>query len=221
MPADLIKGWLAEDIQEFQKKANTRERIRVIDDYQELTTELEQDPEWQKLNNVERIYRLLEMDRVPPFEKAELAAFAKILDIAAATPEDETLIKARLNNQDFSAGVPDPIVFLQTEIFSGAAEGQESGISDATQHALAKAFKITPVRIRNASELQDETLRRTIDPETEEATYAYSEKNPLLFRPGVGAYPDAQGREYITATNQHGEVLTKDVTHMTHDQRTA
>ena len=70
-----------------------------------------------------------------PSEHLErIQAFVQMQQLAV-TPEDAAIVTAKINAQDFSAGIPDPAVFIYNEIFS--YPGYDSGVSEETQSLIA------------------------------------------------------------------------------------
>jgi hypothetical protein len=149
---------LAEEAQaeaaETEEEAETTLKEEVATaGYREAVAEL------AGLPNTEIINRLLTDDKykdvVPSSEVQRLESFVRIIAIADRVPEDAPLIRQRLNQLDMSQGVPDPVQFIQSAIFS--SPDYNSGVSQATQDAIAAEFGITPTRPaqpRNATEMQ-------------------------------------------------------------------
>lgn len=168
---------------EADRAAEAAETARVeatATSYQKAVNELAGRP------NNEKIQVLLNDARVPEAYKEQLRAFNQIITIADQVPEDAPLIRQRINQLDMSQGVPDPVQFIQSAIFSST--DYDSGVSEATQNAIAAEFGITPTRParpRNATEMQT-TLREGRG--TQEITEIQEVEEP----PGSGIYVERE-----------------------------
>jgi len=160
--------------------------------------------EYRNASNVDKIAMMSGHSAVPDSEKAKWQSFGRIMAIADRVPEDAPLIRQRLNQLDMSQGVPDPVQFIQTAIFS--SPDYNSGVSQATQDAIAAEFGITPTRPaqpRNATEMQT-TLKNGRG--TEKITEMQKVEEP----PGSGIYVEKEvviGEEPIPFTEQERLVL--------------
>lgn len=123
---------------------------------------------------------------VPKSERGKWQAFGRIVTIAAAVPEDHTVITARLNQLDMSQGVPDPVGFARAFIFDNPSTQLASGVSEATQAAIAEGLGIErpALDVTTGSDMTDvfekgvgtKTVR---DPETGELR-----EEPIFLQPG-------------------------------------
>lgn len=103
------------------------------------------------ITNAELCRKLLENpEQVPDTERNRLQAFVRIQDLAA-NEADGAIITERINALDFSGDIPDPMVFLSTQILS--TPENDTGISEATQDAMREAFGVQPMR--DATDLFD------------------------------------------------------------------
>ncbi|MDO6730703.1 hypothetical protein Q4577_11790 [Marinovum sp. 2_MG-2023] len=157
--AEVLDAEIAEaaalDVEEVRAETNADEDVETADRYADIIREMQAEGK----SNTEIIAELANNEAVPASERVKLQSFIRILDLAAAVPADREVIAARINQLDMSQGVPDPVQFIQTAIFS--SPDYDNGVSQATQDAIAAEFGITPTRParpRNASEMQT-TLR--------------------------------------------------------------
>ncbi|PCH75117.1 MAG: hypothetical protein COC12_01850 [Rhodobacteraceae bacterium] len=183
--------------------------VKSLEDYEELLAS----PKLQGLSNTQRIAALLKpenVDKVPTSERTKLQAFSRILAIADAVPEDAAIIRQRLNQADFSKGVPSPMAFIQSAIFSSPE--QDSGVSEATQNAVAAEFNLTPRSIVTGGDL-GEALGETRVDKNGETVPAYPEDEPLKFGVGLEGYTSDNGQEqFIKSTPTYGQAITINVT---------
>ena len=178
------------------------------DDYATLKDRLEADPEWQQLSNADKVNRLLAMDEVPPEAKAKFAGFKRILDIAKRNEADFQLISARFESEDVFTSNPQS--FLHTYVFS--SPDQDSGVSHETQVAMAEAFGVDPRSIVTGSDYTAAMAETKPGPDGEPVP-AFTEDDPLTFRPGLDGYTSDDGQtEYMTATTNFGQPWTLNVT---------
>lgn len=108
-----------------------------------------------KGSNIDKISAMLASDQVPETEKARLRAFQSILSIAAAVPEDQQIIKSRLNGLDFSKSIPSPRSFATWAIFD--SPNAPTGISESTQNAVAASLGIkrNKYRVQSGGDVND------------------------------------------------------------------
>lgn len=99
-------------------------------------------PEYQNANNADKIAILLRTDGLPEEIKARVQAFSQILAIADRVPADAPVVRQRINQLDLSQGVPDPVQFACSFLFDGPDSHLKSGVSDATQDAIAAELGI-------------------------------------------------------------------------------
>lgn len=118
-----------------------------------------------------------------------LADFGKILSLAQ-TPEDAAILERKISGVDF-ASMPDPVVFIQTEILKAPE------LSQATQEAIAREFKITPYRVITGSDVKNAFGETIIDPETGEERQRFTEDEPLEYRTGISAFNGKSGESFI------------------------
>jgi len=154
------------------------------------------------------------------FEEAERAAALKHLTQIANTL------------QEMSNVFTDPVkqaalgqIINASALDLGAASIGATFAPVMAQMEISGAFtEADKKRIRDivtSSDLKRETLREVTNPKTGELEYAYSEDQPLEFRPGVESFPDPQGREYMKVTLQNGHVFQQEITSMSLEDRTA
>ena len=139
------------DLEETEAEAIAAEDAEVADQYTNTVREMRAAGK----TNTEIIAALANNEAVPASERAKLQSFNRILSLASSVPADREIIAARINQMDMSQGVPDPVQFIQSAIFS--SPDYNSGVSQATQDAIAAEFGITPTRPaqpRNATEMQ-------------------------------------------------------------------
>lgn len=168
-----------------EKKEAVVQTDKSLKDYQDLLAS----PELKGLSNTQRIAALLKpenIDKVPASERLKLQAFNRILAIADAVPEDGAIIRERLNKADFSQGVPSPQAFVRWAIFDSPDSQISSGISDATQEAIAAELGIDrpELSVVTGSEMNDVFDKgvgtRTVrDPKTGELR-----EEPIFLEPG-------------------------------------
>lgn len=125
-------------------------------------------------------------ERVPEAERSRLQSFNQIMTIADRVPEDSPIIRQRINQLDMSQGVPDPIGFARAFIFDSPRGQLPSGVSEATQAAIAESLNIArpAVDVTTGSEMTDVFengvgTRMVRDPETGELR-----EEPIFLEPG-------------------------------------
>lgn len=176
--------------------------------------------EYQSASDAEKIVLMASHPDVPESERAKWQSFARILSVAAAVPEDHQLIVTRLNQLDMSQGAPEPMQFIQTAIFSST--DHDSGVSEATQDAIAAEFGIAPTRParpRNATEMQTALregrgtrpgieiqefeeppgsgnwVEREVVVDEEVIPFTPQDKLMLSQEPPIGIFPDSAGSQ--------------------------
>lgn len=158
----------------------TEEEEASADSYRKAVEGLEGQP------NTEKIQALIADERVPETYKEQLRAFNRIMTIAAVVPGDNAIVTARINQIDMSQGVPDPVGFARSFLFDGPHSHLKSGVSDATQNAIAETLGIDrpAVDVTTGSEMTDVFengvgTRMVRDPETGELR-----EEPIFLEPG-------------------------------------
>jgi len=143
-------------------------------------------------------------------ERLRLLGFQRILTIAQHNKADGERIAAALNNLDLTNGSSQPRVFIQQFVFS--SPDHDSGISEATQAAIAKEFKLTPHRVVTGSDYED-AMNAMVTGEDGKQAPAYPEHNSLKFGVGLEGYTSDNGQQqFMKATPTHGHPITVDVT---------
>ena len=143
---------------------------------------------------------------VPESERAKLQAFQKIIDLAQ-TPEDRAIISSRVNSLDLSR-LPDPVSFIHHQIFDQGE--QKSGVSEATQNRIAKAFGVPRMRNGTVADMENNLDQKVpiINPNTGEIEGyepAITKDNPIEVRPGITMYVENDRKVYEDAYS--GEVF--------------
>ena len=143
-------------------------------------------PEYQNANNADKIAILLGTNGLPEEIKVRVQAFSQILAIADRVPADAPIVRQRINQLDLSQGVPDPVGFARAFIFDSPTSQLPSGVSEATQQAVAESLGISrrDVDVTTGSEMTDVFekgvgTQEVRDPETGEIRI-----EPLYLRPG-------------------------------------
>ncbi|MBN4047923.1 hypothetical protein JYT75_01240, partial [Oceanicaulis sp. AH-315-P02] len=135
-----------------------------------------------EITNVEICATLLKApDQIPPTEIAKLQSFVRIQELAA-TPEDAAIVTAKINNLNFDNGIPDPVLFVQGQIFN------DPNLSEASKDAIATELKIPRPTLVTGSD-----INKAMDAVDAEGNPKYTEKNPLQIRGGVNAYVKPDG----------------------------
>ena len=165
-----------------QEAATTEQAAEQRDAYEDLMEEQMSSGK----SNAEIILALAWDLRVPEAERVKLAQFAAIIEIANSVPADAEIILARVETVDLSSGVPDPKQFAQAFIFDTPGSALPSGVSEATQIAVAEVlgFKRIELDVMTGSEMTDVFEKgigtRTVrDPETGELR-----EEPIMLEPG-------------------------------------
>ncbi|WP_306046562.1 hypothetical protein [Nioella sp. MMSF_3534] len=142
--------------------------------------------EYRNASNAEKIAMMSNHPDVPESERAKWQSFGRILSIAAAAPEDHAVIATRLNQLDLSQGAPDPVGFARAFIFDSPNSQLSSGISEATQAAIAETLGIErpALDVTTGSDMTDVFengvgTRTVVDPETGE-----TREEPIFLQPG-------------------------------------
>lgn len=126
----------AEDEQTADDEEFTETVEATVESYRAAVDELEGQP------NTSKIQTLIADERVPEEYKEQLRAFSQIMTIADRIPADAPVVRQRINQLDLSQGVPDPIGFARSFLFDGPESHLKSGVSDATQDAIAAELGI-------------------------------------------------------------------------------
>lgn len=142
--------------------------------------------EFRNISNAEKIAMMSNHPDVPESERAKWQSFGRIMAIAAAVPEDHAVIATRLNQLDMSQGAPDPLGFARAFIFDSPNSQLSSGVSRATQSAIAETLGIErpALDVVTGSEMTDVFengvgTRTIVDPETGE-----TREEPIFLQPG-------------------------------------
>ena len=115
-------------------------------------------PEYQNAkDNADKIAILLGTEGLPEEIKVRVQAFSQILAIADRVPADAPIVRQRINQLDLSQGVPDPVQFVRAFIFDNSTSNLPSGVSEATQQAVAESLGISrpDVEVTTGSEMTD------------------------------------------------------------------
>lgn len=209
-----------EDETEADQVEEAKQKSTETASYRDLQTQLEQDEAWANKSPQEKIATILEHPAVPEAQKTKLQAFQQILTIAAANEADSAVVTAAVAQIDLF-NPPEPTSFARAFLFD--APGQPSGLSTATQAAIATELGITLKGVtppRNASEAQvalregrgteqiTETQRVEEPPGSgnyvekevvvEERPLPFTEADPLLIStdPLVEVFPDPPGSQH-------------------------
>ena len=142
--------------------------------------------EYRNASNAEKIAMMSNHPDVPESERAKWQSFGRIMAVAAAVPEDHAVIAARLNQLDMSQGAPDPVGFARAFILDSPNSQLPSGVSEATQAAIAETLGIErpALDVVTGSEMTDVFengvgTRTIVDPETGEVR-----EEPIFLQPG-------------------------------------
>jgi len=153
-------------------------------------------------------------EATPAVENEKANQYLRLLSPQLVSNEqDRALIQSRVDTLDFSAGVPDPIRFIQTTLFT------EPTLSRETKQAIATEFGLSPTSIATGSDLIAGLRESVIDPTTGEPRPKYDRDHPLEYREGVGAYVDESGEKVLRVELADGRVreipiTTEDPTQM-------
>lgn len=165
-----------------QETARTDQAAQQLSAYKDLIGEQVSSGK----SNAEIILALAQDPSVPAAERVKLAQFATIIEIAQEIPADAEIILARVETVDLSSGVPDPKQFTQAFIFDTPGSALPSGVSEATQIAVAEVLGIErpELDVVTGSEMTDVFEKgigtRTVrDPETGELR-----EEPIMLEPG-------------------------------------
>lgn len=165
-----------------QETARTEQVAEQRDAYKDLVEEQVSSGK----SNAEIILALARDSRVPEVERIKFAQFAAIIEIANSVPADAEIILARVETVDFSSGVPDPKQFARAFIFDTPGSALPSGVSEATQIAVAEVLGIErpDLDVVTGSEMTNVFEKgigtRTVrDPETGELR-----EEPIMLEPG-------------------------------------
>ncbi len=147
-------------------------------------------------SNVELVEVLADDPTVPESEKAKFRAFQKMIALAQ-TPEDRQIIANRVNGFD-PTSLPDPVAFIQTQIFDHGAN--KSGVSEATQERIAEAFGIPRMRNATVADMEN-NLDRKIPIYNEDGDItgykpAITKDNAVEVRPGITMYVENGHKVY-------------------------
>jgi hypothetical protein len=126
----------AEDAQTADDEEFTETVEATVESYRAAVDELEGQP------NTSKIQALIADERVPEEYKEQLRAFSQIMTIADHVPADAPIVRQRINQLDLSQGVPNPVGFARSFLFDGPESHLKSGVSDATQDAIAAELGI-------------------------------------------------------------------------------
>ena len=145
-------------------------------------------------------------------QRQRLVQFGRMWAIAQhSTPQDAARLAQHMGQLHWERGVPSPVQFIQTTLFS--APGHDSGFSAAFQSAIAAEFDLSPHRVVTGSDY-DTAMSATLRDADGQQTPVYSEEAPLRFGIGLEGYLAADGAQMMRATPEHGHAITLDVTRM-------
>ncbi len=120
------------------KNAETQRLAESREDYAGLIEKLRTSGK----TNVQIVLELADHPSVPEAERVKLAKFAQIIEIADRVPQDAVVIGARIEQIDLARGFPDPVGFARAFVFDNPGSVLPSGVSDATQDAVAEVLGI-------------------------------------------------------------------------------
>ncbi|MEO1029024.1 MAG: hypothetical protein AAFX02_08195 [Pseudomonadota bacterium] len=160
-----------------------------------------------EISNAELCRQLLaRRGAVPEVYRLRLQAFITMQNLAA-NEADAAVISERINALDFTGEIPDPMVFLQTQVLS--TPEHDTGISEATQTAMREAFGIPA--LRDSTDLLDtidqigEDEGRFVDANGQVVTFDQNNGIPLG---DYTIYPDAsEANRYLADTLVGGRTL--------------
>ena len=124
---------------------------------------------------------------VPTEHLVRLQAFVDMHALASSL-EDQAIVASKINAQDFSGGIPNPTLFIETEILT------DENLSEAYRDEVAKRFNIPNPRIRTGGQVDD-----TLDSRAPDGGPLYTPDNPI--RVGdADAYENPDGSRAIRVT---------------------
>lgn len=141
---------------------------------------------------------------LPPDEQGRIESFLRIRDLAL-TSEDRAIIETRINSYSFHE-IPDPVIFIQEEIFENPL------VSEYTQNAIAKSFGLTPRRNVTGSDVYRNAGETFINEETGATEYTFTRDQPMVFRDGLEAFTEGAGRRIVRIETEDGRDREVDVT---------
>ena len=175
-------------IQERHSDKSGAERLQAIyaDVFANNKTLLGSDPE-----NVEpRLASFSEEERAKLLPK--LQAFMDMLEMAQG-PEDQAIISSKMNTMDFSAGIPNPLLFIESEILA------DENLSEAYRDSVATKFNLPNPRVKTGGQVD-----QTLDATDENGQPAYTEANPVALGKDSVGYVKPDGERVVAVDTGDG-----------------
>ena len=161
------------------------EEAKKDEDYTSSWDILSSDPDWQKLDNMEKLLRLTTEEAVPEAERARYQSLLTIHSLAA-TPEDAAIVTAKINSLNFDAGVPDPVLFVETQILA------DESLSASYRDTVAKQFNLPNPRVKTGGQ-----VNQTLDARDPGGKPLYTPEHPVNISDNTQAYVKPDGSRAV------------------------
>lgn len=111
----------------------------------------------------------------------------------AQSPEDQAIISAKMNAIDFSAGIPNAMLFIESEILA------DESLSESYRDDVAAKFNLANPRIKTGGQVD-----QTLDATDENGKPAYTEANPVALGKDSVGYVKADGERVVAVDTGDG-----------------
>jgi len=175
-------------IQQSHSDKSGAERLQAIyaDVFANNEISLGSDPE----NGEPRLANFSEEERAKLLPK--LQAFMDMLEMAQS-PEDQAIITAKMNTMDFSAGIPNPVLFIESQILA------DESLSEAYRDEIATKFNLLNPRIKTGGQVD-----QTLDAKDANGKPAYTEANPVALGKDSVGYVKPDGERVVAVDTGDG-----------------
>ena len=193
---DITKGWNKEQIQSYLKREYV-ERVDLKEDadsdeakdnqYANAERQIREKYAPKSVDNLTLCRELVQnyQEAVPPEELAKLQAFIQIQSFAS-TPEDAAIVTAKINALSFDGGIPNPRLFIETNILS------DESLSESYRETVAKHFDIPNPRIKTGGQVD-----QTLDARDPDGKPLYTAANPVEIGKNTLAYEKPDGSRAV------------------------
>lgn len=124
-------------------------------------------------------------DIIPEVERTKWEALSVLIGMAD-TPEDQAIIKSKVNALDGGSNLPNMALFIETEILA------DETLSESYRDEVAARFKIPNPRIKTGGQVDD-----SLNPRAADGGPLYTAKNPLDLGHGSAAYENPDGSRAV------------------------
>ncbi|PHS23562.1 MAG: hypothetical protein COA84_10950 [Robiginitomaculum sp.] len=121
---------------------------------------------------------------IPPEYLSKIQAFVQMQ--ALAKLDDKDIVTAKINSLDFSAGIPSPILFVETQILS------DDNLSESYRDTVAKQFNLPNPRVKTGGQ-----VNQALDARDPDGNPLYTAANPVDIGRNTQAYVKPDGSRAV------------------------